>query len=358
MAFDTKESVGQAQQRFIVEPVARDGGAAADVGSGSATSVIEHERATTEQATRDLRRPTLLHSIGAWLSLLVALILATLGLLRLREWLRCRLDRFRIEERRRERAHVARMLHDTLLQGTQGFIFLAQAAANRMSSDDPAKALLERALLRADASLLEGRIRLQDLRDSAHTSADPSLLLRSIGEDLAGEQPERFRVKVTGIARAMRPFAADAAFLIGREALVNAFSHSHAKAVELKIHYGDQHLVVCICDDGCGIEPDILTQGGSTGRWGLRGMSERAASIPAQLRIRRPDEHGTEVELRIDARSAYLPQLNPRRHLPGWAVLHVWWRSTLKSSRRGVGAQAAAGRPSARSATYTDSVHM
>ncbi len=342
IAFDPEEVVGPTHQRGGALPNARNAGTAADTRSGSAAVMIVPERTNAEQAEHDLRSPTLFRSNGAWLSLLAALIAATLGMLRLRDWVRGQFERLRIEERRRERAHVARMLHDTLLQGTQGFIFLAQAAANRMCSDDPAKALLERALLRADATLLEGRIRLLDLRDSEHTGADLSLLLTSVGKDLAAEHPERFRFKVDGVARPMRPCAADAAFLIGREALVNAFRHAGAKAVELRIHHADRHLAVCISDDGCGIEPDILAQGGLPGRWGLRGMRERAAMIPAHLQMRRLGDHGTEVELRIDARTAYGPQLRPRWHMPGWAGLHAWQWPVFERQQQQSGSMTAA----------------
>ena len=53
--------------------------------------------------------------------------------------------------------------------------------------------------------------------------------------------------------------------------------------------------------------------GRSDGRWGLRGMRERARRIGASLEIRSRPNAGTEVELRVPAAEAYL------------GVTRAWW---------------------------------
>ena len=57
--------------------------------------------------------------------------------------------------------------------------------------------------------------------------------------------------------------------------MVNAFSHSGAKRVELELEYSDSELRVLFRDNGRGIDPQVLEKG-RNGHWGLAGMRERA----------------------------------------------------------------------------------
>ena len=66
--------------------------------------------------------------------------------------------------------------------------------------------------------------------------------------------------------------------------MVNAFSHSEAKRVELELEYSDSELRVLFRDNGWGIDPQVLEKG-RDGHWGLAGMRERATKIGGQLKI-------------------------------------------------------------------------
>ena len=64
----------------------------------------------------------------------------------------------------------------------------------------------------------------------------------------------------------------------------------------------------CKCeirDDGRGINEQVLTDHGSTGHWGLRGMHERAKLVGGKLAVWSKLHSGTEIELSIPASSAY-----------------------------------------------------
>jgi signal transduction histidine kinase len=91
----------------------------------------------------------------------------------------------------------------------------------------------------------------------------------------------------------------DEAYSIGREALLNAFHHAQASAIELLIVYGTRDLQVVVHDDGCGIDSDILDKGSRAGHWGLKGMRERAQEIGAHLEIRSHRGSGTEVDVLV-----------------------------------------------------------
>jgi hypothetical protein len=91
----------------------------------------------------------------------------------------------RLNERQRERERVARELHDTLLQGFQGLVLRFQAILNRIPEDDPLRASVSNALLRADEVLIEGRDRVREIR--SEPSRDLHMLLGSFGDSQTSE---------------------------------------------------------------------------------------------------------------------------------------------------------------------------
>ena len=72
------------------------------------------------------------------------------------------------------------------------------------------------------------------------------------------------------------------------------------------IRYERQHFRLLVTDDGMGIAPALLAAGGAAGHYGLRGMSERASTISGRLSMWSEPNDGTEIELRVPARAAYV----------------------------------------------------
>jgi ligand-binding sensor domain-containing protein len=93
--------------------------------------------------------------------------------------------RLRLNERLRERERIARELHDTLLQSTQGLMLRVQAVRNRVPPEDPIRDALDGALKRADEVLAEARDRVQDLRIPGEPRSDLGSSLKAAGEELA-----------------------------------------------------------------------------------------------------------------------------------------------------------------------------
>jgi signal transduction histidine kinase/ligand-binding sensor domain-containing protein len=208
------------------------------------------------------------------------------------------------DERMRERERIARELHDTLLQSTQGLMLRFQAVANRVLPTDPTRTMLDKALQRADEVLAEARDRVQDLRIPVEARSDLLRSLTAVGEELALGRDVTFSVIVEGAARKLGPRIVDEAYCIGREALLNAFHHAEASSIELLIVHGDEGLRLLVRDNGCGIDPSILAKGSRAGHWGLEGMRERAQEIGSDLEIRSRPGAGTEVELKIPLRAS------------------------------------------------------
>jgi signal transduction histidine kinase len=206
--------------------------------------------------------------------------------------------------RQTERERIARELHDTLIQSTQGLIYLFQGLAERISPDDRTRAQLESALVRANEVAAEGRDRIEDLRETIKISTDLPRALAALGDEAFGQEDIRFRTIVTGAAREIGPGVIDAISWIGREALANARRHSHASSIEIEIAHEDESLVVSIRDDGVGLSEETVIAD-VPGHWGIRGMRERAASIDAHIEFRPRDGGGTEVRLTTPGTVAY-----------------------------------------------------
>ena len=127
--------------------------------------------------------------------------------------------------------------------------------------------------------------------------------LKYCGEELAQDRATLSR-SVVGTPSSDPAVCSDA-YRIGREALVNAFQHSEAEKIETEITYDHAGVRLTVRDDGCGLDQAILERG-RDGHWGLIGMRERAQKIGAQLNIWSRSCAGTEVELTIPAKVAYL----------------------------------------------------
>ncbi len=130
---------------------------------------------------------------------------------------------------------------------------------------------------------------------------------------------------VEGTPRPLRSVIRDEVYLIGHEALSNAFRHAHASDIEVELEYAASHLRVLVRDNGGGIDTQVLLSG-RDGHWGLSGMKERAERIGGKLRVLSRAVAGTEVELSVPGQLAFkLPGSHRRR---GWLS-----RLTLQKAR-------------------------
>jgi signal transduction histidine kinase/ligand-binding sensor domain-containing protein len=211
-----------------------------------------------------------------------------------------------MEARLAERESIARDLHDTLLQSVQGLILKFHAIAHQIPVEEPVRQTLDKALDHADLVLAEGRDRVRNLRaNTVEYGGLPRAFQR-----VADEAPNRtaeFKTVVEGSVRELHAIVREESYAIGREALVNALTHSGALHIEVEITYDSRQFRLRIRDDGRGIDPAILEKGGRAGHWGMQGLRERAARIGGALEIWSGLGAGTEVELIIPAASAYKP---------------------------------------------------
>jgi signal transduction histidine kinase len=159
----------------------------------------------------------------------------------------------------------------------------------------------------------EARSAVRGLRSSHTASLDLELAFSRIQQEFvlgenAGEDVD-FRVIVDGDQRPLHPILRDEIYRIGREALLNAFRHARARKIEMELRYSPKGLCMLVRDDGCGIDPNVLRTG-RDGHWGLSGMRERADRIGARLQVMSSAFAGTEIELSVPGKVAFLNNSN------------------------------------------------
>jgi signal transduction histidine kinase/streptogramin lyase len=224
--------------------------------------------------------------------------------------------RRRLYERLEERTRIARDLHDTFFQGIQGLLLRFNTGTAMLKRDEPARAIFEDALEQSDRVMLEGRELMLDLRAASSNATELGNALVLAGNELKRMYPADFRVTVNGEPVPLHPVVFHEVHRLAREALSNAFRHSHANSIEAELHYERNQFRVCIRDDGVGIAADVLSRGFRAGHWGLPGMRERAAKLGGQVDIWSRPGAGAEIEFRVPAAAAYVTK-RKRRKL-GW----------------------------------------
>ena len=222
----------------------------------------------------------------------------------------------RFEERLAERTRIAQELHDTLLQGFVSASMQLDVAADRVPDDSSAKAPLGRVLQLMRQVIDEGRNAVRGLRTSGHDADDLEQALLRTRQEMAAPDAGDFTVIVEGRPRSLHPLIRDEVYRVGREALVNAFRHAGASAVEVELDYAAEHLRVLVRDNGRGIDPDVAREG-REGHWGLSGMRERADRIGARFTVWSRAGAGTEIELVVPGHVAFPGRATSRP--AGWA---------------------------------------
>ncbi|MBD0744493.1 sensor histidine kinase [Streptomyces sp. CBMA152] len=177
----------------------------------------------------------------------------------------------------RERARIAREMHDILSHAVS--IMIVQAEAGPLA----VRAAPERAEAAFDAisetgrdAMVQLRRMLGVLREAPESPRRPqpglAELPELIGRVASGGPSVTY--ETTGEPRALPPDLETTLYRITQEALTNAVKHARADAISVQLAYDDGELALTVTDDGRG--PGAAS-GPGTGH-GLIGISERAAA--------------------------------------------------------------------------------
>jgi signal transduction histidine kinase/ligand-binding sensor domain-containing protein len=237
------------------------------------------------------------------------LALLALGVYRLRVQQLHRQFNIGLEARVNERTRIARELHDTLLQTLHGLMFQFQAVRNLLPRrPEEATRSLDDAIDETEKALAESRDAIQGLRSGAIAQANLVELLKIAMQELTASADGKapiFDLIEEGERRSLSAAAKDEICRVALEILRNAFRHSNATRIEAEIRHDNQMLRLRIRDNGRGIDPKVLKEGGRPGHWGLRGIRERAERIGSQVDFWSEAGAGTEVQLTVPAAVAY-----------------------------------------------------
>jgi signal transduction histidine kinase len=231
-----------------------------------------------------------------------AAVLWLLWTLRLRQ-VQARM-RDRLEARLFERERIAQELHDTLLQGLLSASLQLAVANSQISPGATAKPLVERVFQLLRQMIDEGRNAVRGLRTGHSDPNDLERAFAQIPQDLAADGTIKYQFIVEGTPRSLRPLIRDEVYRVGREALANAFRHSHASVIETVLDYAQDRFRIVVRDNGRGIDPEVL-RCGREGHWGLSGMRERSEKIGARLKVLSAAGAGTEIDLTVPAGAAF-----------------------------------------------------
>ena len=150
----------------------------------------------------------------------------------------------------------------------------------------------------ARESLREARNRVWDMHGTAEGDALPTLLERTAHDRTAG-MPVEVAVSTAGSVRPLPRSLEDAAFRIGREAIVNALRHAEADRIEIHIDYRPRTFSLEVRDDGRGFTPADAEAARARGHLGITGIRERAAQLGGRCDFQPRPGGGTIVTLEL-----------------------------------------------------------
>lgn len=186
------------------------------------------------------------------------------------------------QARLRERAAIARDLHDTVAHHLSAVAVRAQAglisAESNPAAADDALRVVEAEARRA---LAEMRALVGVLRDETSRHPAPGLTeLRALSDP----GPPEVRVHVPADVGPLPGATATALFRIAQEAVTNARRHARsATGITVTVERGTATLALQVRDDGSPTRPSRAPEREATAGYGLTGMAERAASLGGTL---------------------------------------------------------------------------
>jgi signal transduction histidine kinase len=189
-----------------------------------------------------------------------------------------------------ERLRIAGDLHDGLAQDLAFIAAHSERLARLVGADHPVAVAAARALATSRGQIV-------DLEASSATTTAAAL------REVAAEAQARFSVRITVQVLSMdqsEPSSAERTELvrIAREAIANAVRHGNAKHITVTLGSRHEPFLLRVTDDGSGLPgPGQSTAPTAGTGLGMRAMRARSSRIGAQLRARRREHGGTEIEV-------------------------------------------------------------
>jgi len=197
-----------------------------------------------------------------------------------------------IEAGDRERAHIARELHDSAAQQLAALVLQLTAAARESSDPELARRLAE---IKGIAADVMEEVRL--LSHTIHPRVLDDLGLAAALENLAHGASEHGPAIVEVVARGgtddVPPPASSVLYRIAQEAVSNALRHGAPQRVTLRLDVTAETATLEVTDDGCGF--DVAAAESRRPGMGLFSMRERMALVEGWFDVASRPGEGTRV---------------------------------------------------------------
>jgi signal transduction histidine kinase len=187
--------------------------------------------------------------------------------------------------RTRERARIARELHDNVSQELFSVRLLASGLQRALPPGSELHPQLESMAASADEASRQMRALLLHLRPPEHPDASLPAALRQLAQAYASRLS--IDVQTTVDEETLAPPQEEALIRIAQEAVANATRHARARTISIELRAG----TLTVTDDGAGFDTAAPTAG-----LGLTLMRERAAEIGATLDIVAEPGKGTTIK--------------------------------------------------------------
>jgi signal transduction histidine kinase len=175
----------------------------------------------------------------------------------------------------RERARIARDMHDVLAHSVSLMVVQAEAGPVVVRSDPARAEAVFDAVAAAGRDALTQLRRMLGLLAGARGERTPQPTLDDVPA-LAAGVGRQVSLVTTGVPRAVPADVGTAAYRIVQEALTNVVKHAGGASAQVALDWRETELVVTVLDDGPGpVGRPVLDDAGGHG---LIGITERAAA--------------------------------------------------------------------------------
>ena len=214
-----------------------------------------------------------------------------------------------LTEREQERKHLARELHDQVIQDLLSINYQLEV----LSEDDTVPPAIRDTLnqAREDIRALVAEVRriCGDLRPPTIDSLGLGAAIRSYAQEWQKRTGIRVHVDIDESLGRLPEAIELSLFRIVQEGLNNVWKHADATEVTIQVqHSSARMLSITIADNGQGLPQDFdLAAASRAGHYGLLGISERVALLGGRLTLKNGPHGGLLIHVEV-------PHPRPVRH--------------------------------------------
>jgi signal transduction histidine kinase len=209
----------------------------------------------------------------------------------------------------RERARIARALHDSLAQELSLATLEAELIAGSISrSDAETTGISEKLNARLRRSIDWVRTLAYELRPAEIDNVGLGAAISTFCEERAAENRLRFTWHVSDKGENLATEKAINIYRIVQESVTNAMRHSRADELILDLKMGVRKIELTVADNGIGMHRDRSQVNGTHHGLGIAGMQERARMLGATMHIDSSAGRGTTIRLTVPVDRPMKPQ--------------------------------------------------